>query len=115
MFPLVDKAEELAIREQHSQFFEQRDFRRNYPVGTVIEMPRAAVTTDKIAKEAKFSYFDTNVLPRMGDGFTRDDSDTSLKRCVGLGARPVQRWGARAHGRHKGPLLARRTEGWHLW
>ncbi len=115
MFPLVDKDEELVFMEQHSQIFEQRGFRLNYPVGTVTKMPRAAVTTDEIANEATFSYFDTNVLPRMGDGFTRDDSDASLKRCVGLGARQVQRWGARAHGRIKGPLLARRTEGRHLW
>ena len=48
-------------------------------------MPRAAVTTDEMAKEAKFSYFGTNDLPQMGGGFSRDDSDASLKRCVGLG------------------------------
>ncbi|MFH1423518.1 MAG: pyruvate, phosphate dikinase [Candidatus Nealsonbacteria bacterium] len=45
-----------------------------YTVGTMIEVPRAAITADKIAKEAEFFSFGTNDLTQMGMGFSRDDA-----------------------------------------
>ena len=45
-----------------------------YHVGTMIEIPRAAVTADEIAKEAEFFSFGTNDLTQMTFGFSRDDA-----------------------------------------
>ena len=45
-----------------------------YEVGTMIEVPRAALTADKIAEEAEFFCFGTNDLTQMTYGFSRDDS-----------------------------------------
>ncbi len=49
-----------------------------YKVGTMIEVPRAALTADEIAKEADFMSFGTNDLTQMGCGFSRDDSGKFL-------------------------------------
>ena len=46
----------------------------NYHVGTMIEIPRAAFTADKIAEEAEFISFGTNDLTQMTYGFSRDDA-----------------------------------------
>lgn len=54
-------------------------------VGTMIEVPRAAITADIIAKEAEFFSFGTNDLTQMGCGFSRDDSASFLKEYVKLG------------------------------
>merc|ERR1719191_1898822 len=56
-----------------------------YKVGTMIEVPRAALTADKIAAEAEFFSFGTNDLTQMGCGFSRDDSGVFLKEYVKLG------------------------------
>ena len=45
-----------------------------YKVGTMIEIPRAALTADEIAKEAEFFSFGTNDLTQMTFGFSRDDA-----------------------------------------
>ena len=45
-----------------------------YKVGTMIEIPRAALTADEIAKEAEFFSFGTNDLTQMTYGFSRDDA-----------------------------------------
>ena len=50
----------------------------NYHVGTMIEIPRAAVTADEIAKEAEFFSFGTNDLTQMTFGFSRDDAGKFL-------------------------------------
>ncbi|MFH1294444.1 MAG: pyruvate, phosphate dikinase [Candidatus Aenigmatarchaeota archaeon] len=57
----------------------------HYEIGTMIEVPRAAVTADKIAVEADFMSFGTNDLTQMGCGFSRDDSGKFLKRYVEAG------------------------------
>lgn len=50
-----------------------------YHVGTMIEIPRACIVADEIAKEADFFSFGTNDLTQMGFGFSRDDAGTFLK------------------------------------
>lgn len=55
-----------------------------YLIGTMIEVPRAAVTADEIAKEAEFFSFGTNDLTQMGLGFSRDDAGKFLKQYVEL-------------------------------
>ena len=54
----------------------------NCPIGTMIEIPRAAITADKVATEAEFFSFGTNDLTQMGFGFSRDDSGTFLPEYV---------------------------------
>ncbi|MCW3061988.1 MAG: pyruvate phosphate dikinase, partial [Capsulimonas sp.] len=51
----------------------------DYMFGTMIEIPRAALTSDQIAEEAEFFSFGTNDLTQMTFGFSRDDSDKFLK------------------------------------
>ncbi|RYG28415.1 pyruvate, phosphate dikinase, partial [bacterium] len=53
-----------------------------YSFGTMIEVPRGALTADEIAKEAEFFSFGTNDLTQMTFGFSRDDSDKFLKPYV---------------------------------
>ncbi len=59
-----------------------------YLVGTMIEVPRAAMTADEIAAHAEFFSFGTNDLTQMGCGFSRDDSGTFLPHYVELGIYP---------------------------
>merc|ERR1712118_359823 len=56
-----------------------------YKVGTMIEIPRAALTADEIGSEAQFFSFGTNDLTQMGCGFSRDDSGVFLKEYVKMG------------------------------
>src|SRR3989338_8235757 len=57
----------------------QKDVSLRYLVGTMIELPRAAVTADAIAKEAEFFSFGTNDLTQTTFGFSRDDAGKFLK------------------------------------
>jgi pyruvate,orthophosphate dikinase len=56
-----------------------------YMVGTMIEIPRAALTADEIAQEAEFFSFGTNDLTQMGFGFSRDDTGAIIKEYVEKG------------------------------
>jgi len=56
-----------------------------YKIGTMIEVPRAAITADEIAREAEFFSFGTNDLTQMGCGFSRDDAGKFLKEYVAKG------------------------------
>jgi len=60
----------------------------NYKVGTMIEIPRAALTADKIATEAEFFSFGTNDLTQMTMGFSRDDAGKFLKYYLSHGILP---------------------------
>ena len=57
----------------------------DYKIGTMIEIPRAAVTADEIAKYADFFSFGTNDLTQMGAGFSRDDAGKFLPDYVKMG------------------------------
>jgi len=90
MIPLVGHVKELAnqkaIVERTIADVEQRKGAKlNVLIGTMIEVPRAAVTADEIAKEAEFFSFGTNDLTQMGCGFSRDDAGKFLKDYVAMG------------------------------
>jgi pyruvate,orthophosphate dikinase len=61
----------------------------HYEVGTMIEVPRAALTADELAVEADFMSFGTNDLTQMTCGFSRDDSGSFLKSYVAKGVYPA--------------------------
>ncbi len=90
MVPLVgikgelDHQEKL-IRATADKVFEERGAKVDYMVGTMIEIPRAAVTADKIAETAEFFSFGTNDLTQMGCGFSRDDAAKFLGEYVEMG------------------------------
>ncbi len=78
MVPLVGNHKELRyqktiIDEVANEVFAERNDRIDYLVGTMIEVPRAAVTADQIAEVADFFSFGTNDLTQMTLGFSRDD------------------------------------------
>lgn len=76
MIPLVGHVNELKrMRELIEQVAEKIGFQHEYTVGTMIEVPRAAVTADQIAKEADFFSFGTNDLTQTTFGFSRDDAE----------------------------------------
>lgn len=78
MIPLVGFREELAdqLRTVHrvaAEVMEARKVKINYIVGTMVEVPRAAITADEIAREADFFSFGTNDLTQTTLGLSRDD------------------------------------------
>ena len=90
MIPLVGHIEELKyvkneILEEINAVFEERNNTVKYMIGTMLEVPRAAITADEIATEAEFFSFGTNDLTQMGFGFSRDDSATFLDEYVNKG------------------------------
>ncbi len=91
MIPLVGNARELEnqakiVHEVAAKVKEEKNLPElDYKVGTMIEVPRAAVTADEIAQHAEFFSFGTNDLTQMGCGFSRDDSGTFLPQYVELG------------------------------
>jgi len=87
MIPLVGHVNELkAVRSNlervAKQVTETSGETIDYMFGTMIEIPRAALTSDLIAEEAEFFSFGTNDLTQMTFGFSRDDSDKFLKPYV---------------------------------
>ena len=84
MIPLVGEVKELAfvkkiVVETAAKVMEERGENIKYHVGTMIEIPRAALTADEIAQEAEFFSFGTNDLTQMTFGFSRDDAGKFLK------------------------------------
>ncbi|MDE6440497.1 MAG: pyruvate, phosphate dikinase, partial [Bacteroidales bacterium] len=78
MVPLAGSKKELemqvnVIRETVNKVFEERQDSIPYLVGTMIEVPRAAIVADRIAEVAEFFSFGTNDLTQMTFGFSRDD------------------------------------------
>jgi pyruvate,orthophosphate dikinase len=72
------KLQEEIIRETIHTVFEERNDTHEYLVGTMIEIPRAALTADEIAESAEFFSFGTNDLTQMGFGYSRDDAGKFL-------------------------------------
>jgi len=78
MIPLVGHINELIFTKRHAiavarEVIRKFKVRLNYSIGTMIEVPRAAITANEIASEAEFFSFGTNDLTQMGFGFSRDD------------------------------------------
>ncbi len=83
MIPLVGEVKELAfvkktVVETADKVIKESGVALKYEVGTMIEIPRAALTADEIAKEAEFFCFGTNDLTQMTFGFSRDDAGKFL-------------------------------------
>ncbi len=71
----VKNVKEKVVEPVHEDIFQDEE-ELQYKVGTMIEVPRAALTADQIAEEAEFFSFGTNDLTQMGLGFSRDDVGT---------------------------------------
>jgi pyruvate,orthophosphate dikinase len=83
MVPLVGNVKELAIQkkiiiETIDAVAKENGTKLDVMIGTMIEIPRAAITADQIAEEAEFFSFGTNDLTQMGCGFSRDDAGKFL-------------------------------------
>jgi pyruvate,orthophosphate dikinase len=72
------KMQEDIVRDTVNKVFEERGDKIEYLVGTMIEIPRAALTADEIAKSAEFFSFGTNDLTQMTFGYSRDDAGKFL-------------------------------------
>ncbi len=83
MIPLVATLKEMAnqgaiVRRVADEVFKEKGMKVDYMVGTMIELPRAALVADEIAKEAEFFSFGTNDLTQTTFGFSRDDVNKVL-------------------------------------
>ncbi len=90
MVPLVGNVKELEIQKKIitdtiAEVEKAKKKKLDIMIGTMIEVPRAAVTADEIAKEAEFFSFGTNDLTQMGCGFSRDDAGKFLGDYVRMG------------------------------
>ncbi len=88
MIPLVGEVKELAfvkktVVETADEVIKASGVNLKYEVGTMIEIPRACLTADEIAKEAEFFCFGTNDLTQMTFGFSRDDAGKFLPSYYG--------------------------------
>jgi pyruvate,orthophosphate dikinase len=93
MIPLVGMKRELEITRAQvdkiaGEVFAEAGMTIEYVVGTMIELPRAAITADKIAEVADFFSFGTNDLTQTVFGLSRDDAGKFLPRYVELGVLP---------------------------
>ena len=83
MIPLTGTIQEMKmqediVRDTIAKVFEERKESVDFMVGTMIEIPRAALTADKIAESAEFFSFGTNDLTQMTFGYSRDDAGKFL-------------------------------------
>ena len=83
MIPLTATLKEMAnqgaiVRRVAEDVFNEKETKVDYLVGTMIELPRAALVADEIAKEAEFFSFGTNDLTQTTFGFSRDDINKVL-------------------------------------
>ncbi|MBN1555347.1 MAG: pyruvate, phosphate dikinase [Phycisphaerae bacterium] len=91
MIPLVGNVKELAhqkkiVEDVYKEIAKKKGRKLSYlKIGTMIEVPRGALTADEVAEVAEFFSFGTNDLTQMGCGFSRDDAGKFLKQYVELG------------------------------
>jgi len=90
MIPLIGAVQELKLDKQDvvaevEAVLKARKAKVKYLVGTMIEIPRAALTADEVAEEAQFFSFGTNDLTQMAMGFSRDDAGKFLGEYVRKG------------------------------
>ena len=83
MIPLIGSIEEMRnqaaiVRRVAEEVFAEKKAKVDYMVGTMIELPRAALTADQIAEEAEFFSFGTNDLTQTTFGISRDDINNFL-------------------------------------
>ena len=83
MVPLIGTAKELKMQEEiirriAEQVIEEKGVKVDYLVGTMIEIPRAALTANEVAEHAEFFSFGTNDLTQMTFGYSRDDAGKFL-------------------------------------
>ncbi len=83
MVPLIGTVQEFNMQEQiirdvAEKVFKEKNISVDYLVGTMIEIPRAALTADKVAETAEFFSFGTNDLTQMTFGYSRDDAGKFL-------------------------------------
>ena len=83
MIPLVGEKKELdyvadVVRNTFDEVIQEAGVKQDYQVGTMIEIPRAALTADQLAETAEFFSFGTNDLTQMTFGFSRDDASKFL-------------------------------------
>jgi pyruvate,orthophosphate dikinase len=93
MIPLVGIADELRILRERTdaiakQVIEDTGVKVNYTIGTMIEVPRAALTAEEVARYADFFSFGTNDLTQMTFGFSRDDIGSFLPDYIEKGILP---------------------------
>jgi len=93
MIPLVGELNELKITKKNTietaeKVMQERGVKLNYQIGTMIELPRAAITADEIAEEAEFFSFGTNDLTQTTFGFSRDDAGKFLQEYIEQGILP---------------------------
>jgi len=93
MIPLVGHVNELrdqdtVVRRIAAEVFARHGVKVNYKVGTMIELPRAAITADQIAEVAEFFSFGTNDLTQTAIGLSRDDSGRFLPLYMARGILP---------------------------
>ena len=93
MIPLVGHVNELrdqdtVVRRIAAEVFARQGVKVNYKVGTMIELPRAAITADQIAEVAEFFSFGTNDLTQTAIGLSRDDSGRFLPLYMAMGILP---------------------------
>ena len=93
MIPLVGHVNELRLQKEvvnrvAKEVFEKYGMEVEYKVGTMVELPRAAITADQIAEEAEFFSFGTNDLTQTTFGLSRDDSGKFLPFYVEKGILP---------------------------
>ncbi len=116
MIPLVGEVKELkyvkdVVVETADKIIAEPAVDMKYKVGTMIEIPRAALTADEIAKEADFFSFGTNDLTQMTFGFSRDDAgkflgayyDKKIYESDPFAQLDQTAWQARVDGRQDGP------------
>ena len=90
MIPLVGYPRELKLQIEivhrvAKEVMKEKKVKLTYLVGTMIEIPRAALVADEIAEDAEFFSFGTNDLTQLTLGFSRDDVATFLPRYLALG------------------------------